>query len=103
MTKRTAITTAAFSILALMIAGCVLPSPDNPGDGTPSDEPASGASVDPNPSGTSLEGAFNYDTMKDYVDTVTPWIDDWIKNRWPGMDLPDILFVPHGRSGPSGC
>jgi predicted metalloprotease len=101
MTKRSAVTTAALSVLALFIAGCVLPTPDDPGTDGTTVKPSK--SAEPDPSFTSLEGAFTYETMDEYVEIVVPWITDWIEHTWPSMRLPTVVFVEHGDSGRSGC
>lgn len=101
MTKRSAATTVALCVFGLLVAGCVLPSPDPQVDAPPS--PTASSQPDPSPSGTSLEGRFEYETMDAYVDAVLPMIEPWMRETWPQMPLPEVVYVPAGESGPEGC
>ena len=105
MTKRSAVTTVALSVLAVMTAGCMIPSPDN---GEDFDEPfptEQSESPDPDPSSTgeSLEGQFEHETMNLYVDEVLPWVVQWVEDTWPWMPVPDVVYVEEGDSGPEAC
>jgi hypothetical protein len=71
MTKRSAATAVALCVFGLFLAGCLLPSDEDPnagGDSTPATTEA-----EPNPTSSgSLEGRFQYETMDKYVDAVVP-------------------------------
>ncbi len=82
---------------ALLVAACGLPVIEE-GDG-------GNGSATPNPTGTqSLEGAFQYETMDDYVNAVLPMITEWHEATWPSLPQPRrVNYVPKGASGPEGC
>ncbi|MFC7481361.1 neutral zinc metallopeptidase [Luedemannella flava] len=88
--------TAVWLGAALLAAACGLPAVDDGG---------SGEGANPDPSSTrSLEGAFDYETMDDYVDEVVPMITEWQRATWPDLPSPrKVTYVPHGASGPEGC
>jgi predicted metalloprotease len=102
MTKRSAATTVALSIFGLFLAGCVLPSqnPDASSGPTPTTSPSKS---EPDPSRTSLEGQFEFETMDQYVNAVLPMIEQWMDETWPQMPHPEVVYVPAGESGPEGC
>src|SRR5262249_13762658 len=107
VTKRSAALAAALCTLGLLTAGCLLPA-DN-GDNN-ADQPETSASAlppepapHPSPSGKSLEGAFDYDHMEDYVNAVLGMIEPWIKSTWPGMSIPQVEYVASGVQGREGC
>jgi hypothetical protein len=81
---------------ALLAVACGVPAVDNGG---------SRASSHPDPSGTqSLEGAFDYETMDDYVNAVVPMITKWQRATWPNQPGPrKVTYVPHGAHGAEGC
>jgi predicted metalloprotease len=104
VTKRSAALAVAMSATGLLLAGCLLPSVDNPlADPSESPAPVETTEPTPDPSGSSLEGAFDYDTMDQYVDTIVPWVEEWVNKTWPGMRLPRVKFVYSGDSGPESC
>jgi predicted metalloprotease len=101
--KRSVALAAALTLFALLLAGCLLPSDNGSGGDGGLAEPAP---VNSNPGGgggRSLEGAFTYDTMDQYVDAVLPMIEDWLKETWPGMSMPEVIYVPAGTAGREGC
>ncbi len=102
MTKRSAATTVALSIFGLFLAACALPAqnPDASSGPTPT---ASASEPTPVPSGTSLEGQFEFETMDEYVEAVLPMIEQWMDTTWPQMPQPEVVYVPVGESGPEGC
>jgi hypothetical protein len=103
VTKRSMAIAVALSAFGLLLAGCLLPA-DEGSDGGVGAEPAPVDSApDPNGTGESLEGRFEYETMGDYVDAVVPMIEGWIDATWPGMPLPQTIYVPAGASGREGC
>lgn len=104
MTKKSLATAAALSAFGILLAGCLLPSDDGSYSGA-EPEPAQTTQDQPDPSGsgTSLEGAFQYETMDGYVDAVVPMIEGWIQATWPGMPLPQVIYVPAGAAGQEGC
>lgn len=83
---------------ALLAVACGLPSVDDGGGDQ-------GAGSKPAPTSTgSLEGAFDYDTMDHYVDSVVPMIEKWQKETWPDLPEPrSVSYVPHGARGAEGC
>ncbi|WP_344075673.1 neutral zinc metallopeptidase [Luedemannella helvata] len=90
--------TLAWIGAVLLAAACGVPVVDEGGSGE-------GSGGSPNPTETqSLEGAFRYETMDDYVNAVLPMIREWHEGTWP--DLPEprrVTYVPNGASGPEGC
>jgi predicted metalloprotease len=101
MTKRSAVTTVALCMFGLLVAGCVIPSPDPQVDSRPS--PSESSEPTPSASTTSLEGRFEFETMDEYVDAVLPMIEQWMEATWPQMTLPELVYVASGESGPEGC
>jgi predicted metalloprotease len=58
----------------------------------------------PTPAAKSLEGAFDYNHMQDFLDTVTPMVKQFFAASYPDIPAPRrIIFVPSGRSGSAGC
>lgn len=82
---------------ATLALACGVPTVDDGSGGDGGAEPA--------PTGTqSLEGAFDYDTMDDYVNAVLPMIEDWQTDTWPSLPRPrQVSYVPNGARGPEGC
>jgi hypothetical protein len=102
VTKRSLATAIATSVFGLLLAGCLLPADDG-GDGGIAEPAPVDSAPDPNGTGESLEGKFEYDTMDEYVDAVLPMIEGWINATWPGMPLPETIYVPGGAAGREGC
>ena len=100
MIKKPMATAAAFSTLGLLLMGCLLPAEDGSDVGS---GPFETTTAQPDPSRSSLEGAFTYQTMDEYVEAVLPMIEQWINETWPGMRLPRVQFVPAGTAGREGC
>ena len=110
VSARFAVRAVVLVILAITLLGCVIvgrgggigfePSSPEPGSAVPdrSDTNAGGQSR-----GQSLEGAFSYHTMDDYLEAVTPMITQWIRDTWPGMRAPTVVYVPRGVSGFEDC
>jgi len=103
VTKRSVALAAALTVFGMLLAGCLLPADDG-SDGGGLGEPAPVDSPNPDPGSTgSLEGRFDYDTMDQYVDAVIPMVEGWINETWPGMPLPQVIYVPSGAAGREGC
>ncbi len=102
MTKRSAATTVALSVFGLLLAGCLMPANDGDVGAAPS-QSTSTSEPSPDPSRTSLEGQFDYNTMDDYVDAVLPMIEDWVHDTWPQVPMPEVVYVQAGTSGREGC
>jgi hypothetical protein len=102
VTKRSLAIAVALSVFGLLLAGCLLPADDGSDGGIAEPAPVDSA---PSPTGTgeSLEGKFEYDTMDEYVNAVLPMIEGWINATWPGMPLPETIYVPGGAAGREGC
>src|SRR4051794_32265579 len=83
---------------AVLAVACGLP--EISGDGG-----EQGGDGGPSPTTThSLEGAFDYNTMDDYVSSVVPMITDWQKETWPDLPQPrSVSYVPRGARGAEGC
>ena len=93
-----------FAIAAVLVAGCGLVPADQGGDPGAGGGPTGSRRPRTQATGESLEGRFQYGTMDQYVDAVTPMITQWMGETWRGMPLPrQILYVPHGASGPEDC
>ncbi len=105
MRTRSAITTAALTAFGLLVLGCAIPEPEDPAD--PFDPPTQTATdATPEPSGSveSLEGLYDYDTMDVFADRVVrELVNPWVRDTWPGMPLPDVVYVASGESGPQPC
>jgi len=96
--------TAIFAAAVVLAAGCALVPSDQGDGGGQGAAPTTGRTPRASATGESLEGKFDYDTMDDYVDAVTPMITQWIQKTWRGMPLPQrIIYVPHGAAGPEDC
>ncbi|MGE5829287.1 MAG: neutral zinc metallopeptidase [Micromonosporaceae bacterium] len=88
---------------AVLTAGCFR-LPVNGARTPPSGEVGSMRPSTSTSPGASLEGRFSYGEMDEYVDAVLPMITEWAHRTWP--DLPDpaqVVYVPHGATGPEGC
>lgn len=88
---------------AVLTAGCFR-LPVNGARTPPSGEVGSTRPSTSTSPGASLEGRFSYGEMDEYVDAVLPMITEWAHRTWP--DLPDpaqVVYVPHGATGPEGC
>ena len=112
MRRRSAVNTAALSVFGVLLVGCTIPGmTDDPVDPQPaltvSDDPTTAAPT-PDPSTTleSLEGIYEYSDMGTYVDQVSPWMYDWLRDVWPSMPAtawPTIRYVPNGVTGRERC
>ena len=104
MRTRTAATTAALTISALLGIACAIPEPGDPPAGPGPATVTTEADPDPSGSTSSMEGTYTYETMDDFVEAVvTGLIEPWIRDTWPRMALPEVLFVPAGMRGREGC
>jgi predicted metalloprotease len=91
------------AVAAVFAAGCGL-APVDPGADPDARPEATGGRPRASATGESLEGRFQYETMNEYVDAITPMITQWMDDSWRGMPLPDrVVYVPHGASGPEDC
>jgi predicted metalloprotease len=103
VTKRSAATAAALCAFGALLAGCLLPADDGGVSSDPFPATTASPSADPASSGESLEGAFDYSTMDQYVGRVVPMVEQWVNETWPGMPLPETVYVPSGVAGREGC
>ena len=92
---RTKTTTLALITAAVIAAGCMVP--DDPGE--PGAAPEQGTSAP----GESLEGQFDREGMGQYVNAVVPMITEYMQETWPDVPLPEVVYVPEGRTGREGC
>jgi predicted metalloprotease len=87
----------AAGALAVLVIGCFrLPAEEGsaPREETPTTEE----------SPSSLEGAFDYGEMDEYVDAVVPMISQWSEETWPDLPGPSrVQYVPRGASGREAC
>jgi len=106
MRTRSAVTAAALTLAGLLALACAIPeAPEFPGD-FPEPEPTTADAETPisNESQDSLEGAFDYHTMDEYVDVVVAtFMNPWLTETWPGMRTPLVMYVARGESGPQNC
>lgn len=115
MRTRSAVTAAALAVAGLLALACAIPEapefPDEvpfdevPADEVPEPEPTTDAEIpiSNEPTG-SLEGAFSYDTMDDYVrQVVAGFMNPWLRDTWPGLRTPSVRYVGRGESGPQNC
>lgn len=109
MRRRSAVTTAALSALAILTVACgQLPAApgDEPSESAPPVETSEAPDPDPSSAGdpTSLEGIFGYNDMDDYVAAVIdPIIVGWLNDTWPGIPIPQVDYVSRGEQGYEGC
>lgn len=111
MRTRSAVTTAALALFGLFVLGCAIPDaptfdPGDPVDRAPSADSDEGS--DPTTTATggggSMEGAYDYNTMEQYVDAVVvQFMDPWLAETWPGMRRPYVMYVGSRESGPQDC
>lgn len=103
MRKQTVVMTAALSTLGLFLLGCAIPSSDG-GNNPPA---AQTTANEPTPTSTdtgSLEGKYSYATMEDYVNKViADFIDPWMQEDWPSVQVPHVLYVASGQQGSEAC
>jgi hypothetical protein len=101
MPRPSALTTAALATFGVVLAACAIPDiavePADPVPTTGTTTPA------PGPSGTSLEGRFTFETMDVYVREVLGHIHPWMRDTWPSMPLPEVVYVLDGDSGRTSC
>ena len=101
MRKRSAVTTAALSLFGVFILGCAIPEPApfDPGDPVDPTTATSTAQASPDATTTrsSMEGAYTYSTMDEYVDqVVVEYMNPWLNETWPGMREPFVQYVDSG-------
>jgi predicted metalloprotease len=52
---------------------------------------------------TSLEGAFGYGGMADYLDTIAPMVAQFYEAEYPSIPDPSLVFIPSGRAARGAC
>jgi predicted metalloprotease len=106
MRKRSAVTTAALSLFGLLILGCAIPEPEPfPGGDDPEiTTETTEATPTTTETRTSMEGAYDYNTMDEYVDAVVgSFMTRWLNETWPRMSVPYVQYVASNESGPEAC
>jgi predicted metalloprotease len=51
----------------------------------------------------SLEGAFGYSGMADYLDTIAPMVAQFYEAEYPSIPDPHLVFIPSGRAARGSC
>lgn len=104
MRTRSAVTTAALAVFGLFALACTIPAAPTY---NPPDPPATvNDEVDPTAAGgnDSMEGAYDYHTMEEYVNAVVvQFMDPWLAETWPGMRAPYVMYVGSRESGAQDC
>jgi predicted metalloprotease len=84
--------------LSLAAAGCGFARDASVADNPPSATPATPAAT-----ATSLEGAFAYSEMGQYLDTIAPMVAAYFRETYPDLLEPRLVFIPEGRIARGEC
>jgi predicted metalloprotease len=98
-----------FAVLSLGAVACgaprgssvaqSLPDTPSPAEATP----APTATPEPEAQIVSLEGAFSYDEMPDYLDAVAPMVAAYYEQQYPDIPDPRLVYIPSRQVARSGC
>ena len=57
----------------------------------------------PDAEAVSLEGAFSYYEMSDYLDAIAPMVAQFYEEEYPDIPDPNLVFIPSGRVARGYC
>jgi predicted metalloprotease len=75
------------------------PAPERSPVSTPTPAPAASSIC----GGGSLEGCFSYGQMDDYLDAITPMVEQFFEASYPNIPSPRVAFIPAGRAAREAC
>jgi len=91
----------AFAALSVAAVACGPEREPSLPQASPTQEPAPTATAEAER--VSLEGAFSYDGMADYLDAVAPMVTQFFREQYAGIPDPRLVYIPSNRLSRGAC
>jgi predicted metalloprotease len=69
----------------------------------PAPEPTATTTPEPEAEAASLEGAFTYSQMADYLNAIAPMVAQFFEEQYAGIPDPSLVYIPSGRAARGAC
>ena len=94
---------AALSVAAVACGPGRAPSVAEPPTATETPAPGPTATATPDAERVSLEGAFSYGGMADYLAAIEPMVTQFHREQYPGIPDPRLVYIPSDRVARGAC